>query len=118
MICSISYFTSITAIFDSLVKLPNGQLAKVTHIGTVKISVHLILTNILCIPSFTFNLIFAIKLVKSLHCCLIFLEKFCFIQSMSTRFTIGLGRRKLDYSTCNLIQILNFLSILHFLHFQ
>jgi len=94
MICSISYFSSITAMVNSFVKLPNGQLAKVTHIGTVQLSVHLVLTNVLCIPSFSFNLISASKLTKNSQCCLIFLDKFCFIQSMSTWLTIGLGKER------------------------
>jgi hypothetical protein len=94
MIGSVSFFTSITAIVSNHVKLPNGQLAAVTHIGTVKISEHLILTDVLCIPSFSFNLISASKLIKSLHCCLIFLDSFCFIQNMFPWLTIGLGKEK------------------------
>jgi hypothetical protein len=45
------------------VKLPNGQFVEVTHIGTVKISESFILTNVLCVPSFSFNLISVSKLV-------------------------------------------------------
>lgn len=54
MICSITLFTTITFVVSKLVKLPNGQHASVTHIGTVKISENFILTNVLCIPSFFF----------------------------------------------------------------
>jgi hypothetical protein len=46
MINSISLFTSITATISTKVKLPNGQFALVTHIGTIKISAHLTLTNV------------------------------------------------------------------------
>ncbi|KAF9684543.1 hypothetical protein SADUNF_Sadunf04G0129000 [Salix dunnii] len=59
MINTISLFTSITAIISSHVKLPNGNYASVTHIGTVKISEHLILHDVLYVPSFSFNLISA-----------------------------------------------------------
>ena len=38
MICSISFFTSITSVVSKSVRLPNGQFASVTHIGTIKIS--------------------------------------------------------------------------------
>jgi hypothetical protein len=62
MICFISLFTSITSITSKTVKLPNGQYAAVTHIGTVKISETFILTDVLCIPSFSFNLISVSKL--------------------------------------------------------
>lgn len=59
MVCSISLFTSITALVSHQVKLPNGHFAEVTHIGTIQLSEHLILTNVLCVPSFSFNLISA-----------------------------------------------------------
>jgi hypothetical protein len=64
MVCSISLFTTITAIVLTSVKLPNGDLVSVTHIGTIQISDHLVLTNVLCVPSFSFNPIFAAKLIK------------------------------------------------------
>jgi hypothetical protein len=83
MVCSISFFTSITAIISTNVQLPNGAIATVTHIGTVKISDSLILTEVLCVPSFNFNLISASKLIKHLCCCLIFLYNHCFIQSLN-----------------------------------
>ncbi|XP_062149799.1 uncharacterized protein LOC133858355 [Alnus glutinosa] len=38
MISTVSLFTSITATISSCVKLPNGNFAMVTHIGTVKLS--------------------------------------------------------------------------------
>jgi hypothetical protein len=92
MISTISLFTSITATISSRVKLPNGDYAMVTHIGTVKLSEHLILHDVLCVPSFSFNLISASKLIKPLNCCLIFLANFCFIQSLLDWMTIGVGR--------------------------
>jgi hypothetical protein len=64
MICSLSFFTTITATISKFVKLPNGQLALVTHVGTVRISASLILTDVLCVHSFSFNLISASKLTK------------------------------------------------------
>jgi hypothetical protein len=79
MISTVSLFTSITATISSRVKLPNGNYAIVTHIGTVKLSEHLTLHDVLCVPSFSFNLISASKLIKFLNCCLIFLANFCFI---------------------------------------
>jgi hypothetical protein len=39
MVCSISLLTTITSIVDKHVRLPNGNLAAVTHIGTVKLLV-------------------------------------------------------------------------------
>jgi hypothetical protein len=72
MISCSSLFTTITAIISTHVNLPNGAKASVAHIGTIKLSDNLTLTGVLCVPSFSFNLISASKLLKSLHCCLIF----------------------------------------------
>ena len=56
MIHSIQFFTSITSIVHISVRLPNGDMAKVSHIGTVQVSPTLLLENVLCIPTFSFNL--------------------------------------------------------------
>jgi len=92
MVCSISFLTTITSVISKSVKLPNGQFASVTHIGTVKISASLTLTNVLCVPSFSFNLISASQLTKFSSYCLIFLADFCFIQHLWTWKMIGVGR--------------------------
>jgi hypothetical protein len=91
IICSISLFTSITTTLSTNVRLPNGKLAAVTHIGTIQISANLLLTNVLCVPSFSFNLLYVNKLIKSIHCCFILFANFCFIQSLNSWMTIGLG---------------------------
>jgi hypothetical protein len=92
MICSMSLFTSITSAVSKSVRLPNGQYASVTHIGTIKISESFVLIDVLCIPSFSFNLISVSKLIKNLQCCVIFLSKFCFVQHLTSWKTIGVGK--------------------------
>ena len=92
MVRFVSQLTSITSIVYTFVYLPNGEQALVTHIGTVTISSTLILTDVLCVPSFTFNLISVSKLIKSLCCCLIFLGDCYFIQDLAQWSTIGLGK--------------------------
>ena len=82
MVHSLQFFTSITSIVHISVKLLNGDMAKVTHIGTVKLSSTLTLENVLCIPTFSFNLVSISKLTQSPSCCCIFLSHFCF--SIST----------------------------------
>jgi hypothetical protein len=94
MVSSIHHFTTITAVVSSHVKLPNDQFALVMHIGTVKFLNSLILTDVLCVPSLSFNLISASKLIKSIHCCLIFIHKFCFVQNLTSWETIGVGEEK------------------------
>jgi hypothetical protein len=78
-----SLFTTITAVVFTYVKLPNGSMVPVTHIGTIVISANLTPTEVLCVPSFTFNLISAGKIIKFLKACLTFLVSYCFIQNLS-----------------------------------
>ena len=68
---------------NCVVELPNGEIALVTHIGSICLSENLILTNVLCVPSFSFNLLLVSQLTKKMHCCLIFLSTSCFIQDLN-----------------------------------
>ena len=72
--------------------LPNGEIALVTHVGTVKITEKLVLYDVLCVPPFSFNLISVSKLAKFVLCCLIFLGTFYFIQDFAHWSIIGLVR--------------------------
>lgn len=56
MVYSVSCFTIVIATLNTFVNLSNGETALVTHIGTVKILEKLILINVLCVSSFSFNL--------------------------------------------------------------
>ena len=94
MVHSISVFSSITCVSNSFVHLPNGEKALVTHIGTVHLTETLILTDVLCVPSFTFNLISVSQLNKTQSYCIVFLGSFCFIQDLALWSTIGLGREQ------------------------
>ena len=99
MVHSISCFTSITATLITFVNLPNGETALVTHVGTVKVSKTLILTNVLCVPSFSFNLLSVSQLAKTTLCCLIFFGTMYFIQDIAHWSTIGLVESSKAY-TC------------------
>ena len=66
-------------IVSCVVALPNGETVMVTHIGSITLSSTPILHNVLCVPSFSFNLFFVSQLTKSCSCCLVFLSNFCFI---------------------------------------
>ena len=65
MVHSIHFFTSITSSVQISVRLPTGDIVKVTHIGTVKVLATLTLEHVLCIPSFSFNLISISKLTQN-----------------------------------------------------
>ena len=94
MVHSLCKFTSITSSISTYIHLPNGEKALATHIGTVQISESLLLTDVLCIPSFSFNLISISKLTNSPSCCVFFLSHLCFIQDPVAWKRIGLGRKK------------------------
>lgn len=91
MICNTSIVTVITASLLQNVKLPNGNLEVVIHIGIVQVKPTILLHNALCVPSFTFNLFSVRKLANDLNCCLIFLSNSCFIQGISPWTMIGNG---------------------------
>ena len=105
MIHSLQFFTSVTSIVHFSVKLPNGDMAKVTHIGTVNLTSTLTLHNVLCIPSFSFNLVSISKLTQSPSCCCVFLSHYCFIQDLQPWRMIGLGRKHGGLYTLELADI-------------
>ena len=57
IICFVPLFLSYTNVSHCVVEFPNGESAHVTHIGIVKLSNSLILEHVLCVPSFSFNLL-------------------------------------------------------------
>ena len=79
MVHSLSCFTTVIATVNTFVNLPNSEAALVTHVGTVRISENVILTYVLCVPSFSFNLLSVSQLSKTTLCCLIFFGNMCFI---------------------------------------
>ena len=91
IICPISFFQTYTTVANCVVELPNGESAHVTHVGTIKLSNFLILEHVLCVPSFSFNLLYVSQLTHNLPLCLVFLSQFCFIQDLSCWRTIGVG---------------------------
>ncbi|KAF5465285.1 hypothetical protein F2P56_015305 [Juglans regia] len=91
MVCCSSLLTTITANISHSVRLPNGTNVPVTHTGTVQLTHSILLTEVLCVPSFKFNLISTKKLAATLTCCLVFFSDFCLIQDLLFWTTIGKG---------------------------
>lgn len=54
--------------FDSFLHLPNGATVAVTLIGSVILSSDVILTDVLCVPTFTYNLLSVSKLLSNTKC--------------------------------------------------
>ena len=91
IVCLVS--TSITAITNAIVELPNGETASVTHIGTIVLSSSLTLNNVLCVPPFTFNLLSVSTITKTQPCCLVFLSTLFFVQDFASWRTIRVGQQ-------------------------
>ncbi|XP_042944479.1 uncharacterized protein LOC122278348 [Carya illinoinensis] len=91
MVCSSIFYTSPPHLISSSVKLPNGSYAEVTHVGDIVLSLTLTLTNVLCVSTFSFNLISVSKLTSILNCCLIVKANKCFLQDLVTWKMIGMG---------------------------
>ena len=92
IVCFKHLLTSFTAISHTVVELPNGEAVLVTHVGTIKLSSHITLTNVLCVPSFSFNLISVSALTHSQPLCVVFLSTYYFIQALTCWNTIGMGK--------------------------
>ena len=112
IVYSVSMLTTFTSISHCVVKLPNNESTTITHVGTVQLSTQFTLHNVLCVPSFTFNLLSVSQLTKQLPFCLVFLSQFCFIQDLTCWRTIGVGemhhglyllQRKLSFSSSKLV---------------
>ena len=72
MVTTTKFFTNMQLVHNVSVNLPNGQSVMVTHIGSIQLTASLLLTDVLCVPSFDFNLISVSKLTSSAHCCIFF----------------------------------------------
>lgn len=71
------------------VKLPNGSLGTTNFAWTIHFDDDFVLTNVLHMPHFIFNLIYVPKLTLSLECQLIFNTTTCFIQTSYSKKMIG-----------------------------
>lgn len=100
MVCNVFFISHITSTASYSIHLPNGEVVSVTHIGTVKLNNSISLQNILCVPSFNFNLLSVRKFSEQIHYCLIFLPihgclifllTLCFVQDLTSWKTIGKG---------------------------
>ncbi|CAN1778901.1 Retrovirus-related Pol polyprotein from transposon RE1 [Linum perenne] len=88
---SLFHFIESKPISDVFVYLPNASKVSATHVGTVRLSPKLLLHNVLCVPSFAFNLISVSKLTGGQNISLIFRSESCVIQDLSSTTTIGLA---------------------------
>ncbi|CAA7054923.1 unnamed protein product [Microthlaspi erraticum] len=73
------------------VSFPDGTSVPISHIGTVHISEHLILHDVLHVSAFKFNLLSVSSLLQYQKCSAHFYHDSCFIQDHIQDLTIGKG---------------------------
>ena len=69
-------------------------MAQITHKGHVALANKLTLKNVLCVPSFKFNLLLISKLTEDNNCIVLFYSRFCIIQDFATKRLRGIGKQR------------------------
>ncbi|XP_074372026.1 uncharacterized protein LOC141712832 [Apium graveolens] len=65
---------------NSVLHLPNGQYTAVTYIGNVALHTNIVLTDMLYVPSFNYNLLSIPKLTAINSCNVFFTKDACYVQ--------------------------------------
>lgn len=73
------------------VQLPIGDSATVSHVGNLKLNEGEMISNVLCVPIFRFNLLSVYKLTKELNCCVYFFPTCCVFQDLLSGKVKGVG---------------------------
>nr|XP_025611968.1 uncharacterized protein LOC112705349 [Arachis hypogaea] len=90
---SLTLFQSYHHINPVTIKMPNGSKIVATICGTVFFSTNLYLTNVLYVPTFSFNLISVSHATKSLLCVFSFDKNACKIQELLSSRMIGAAKQ-------------------------
>ena len=79
--------------------MPNGEQSKIVHIGTVQLTPTLVLTNVLHVSDFQFNLLSVSKLCSQLAGQVTFTSSKCVLQGpMSQVVVLGRASRGLYHT--------------------
>ncbi|CAN1347481.1 Retrovirus-related Pol polyprotein from transposon TNT 1-94, partial [Linum perenne] len=81
IVCDFWLLTLHRRVFNTVVHLPNGDFAAISHIGQVLFSKNLVLHNVLLVPSFSFNLVSISQLAKHEGLSVFFHNNLCLIQA-------------------------------------
>ncbi|OIT36672.1 hypothetical protein A4A49_51924, partial [Nicotiana attenuata] len=76
------------------VQLPTGDSAKITHVGDCQLSGGDTIKNVLCVPTFKFNLLSVSKVTKDLNCFASFFPTFCVFQDLWSGRVKEIGREE------------------------
>lgn len=92
MCSSKSMFSTISPLNQPItISLPNGDILSISFAGTVQITPEIILTNVLYVPNFKYNLLSIHRLTQQLNCTVNFTSTTCFLQGHSLRKPLALG---------------------------
>jgi hypothetical protein len=86
-----SIFSSPLIPVTQSVSLADGSTSHISHKGDVFLSSDIMLSSVLHIPNFAFNLLSVSRLAKSLNCAVIFLPFHCLLQDLSSKKIFGRG---------------------------
>ena len=75
------------------ISLPDGGQTHIESIGSLHITPHIKLDDVLKVPQFQVNLLLVSKLMQALKCIVMFFFHFCVVQDATTRKTIDLGKQ-------------------------
>lgn len=92
--CSLSSFTFLIPTANLFIALPNGYSIPIKCIGSVQLRDNLLLSKVLYVPDFHFNLISISVLTKNHQFSVNFLIDSCIIQDHTQGKVIGMGRRQ------------------------
>ena len=92
----LSSFVNYKRVFgpNNYISTANGHKAEIKHIGEVKLTSNITLSNVLHVPEFHFNLISINKISSDLCCEISFSPTLCVIQGPSMSKPLLLGRHK------------------------
>ncbi|KAK9690007.1 hypothetical protein RND81_09G098300 [Saponaria officinalis] len=78
------------------ISLPNGQIVTINSVGTVPITSDIILSDVLYVPCFKFNLLSVAKLARHYNSTITSTSDACFMQGSSLKKPLMLGRNNRD----------------------
>ena len=93
--------TGLTVARIGKVQIPTGESAMITHSGKCQLEGGDVITDILCVPEFQFNLLSVAKLTKELQRCVSFFPDFFIIQDLFNGKVKGIGEERDGLYTLN-----------------
>jgi hypothetical protein len=86
-----SLFSSPLIPITQSVCLADSSTSHISHKGDVFLSSDILLSSVLHVPNFAFNLLSVSRLAKSLNCAVIFLPYHCLLQDLNSKKIFGRG---------------------------